>query len=103
VPHIDYFRISKVGTIRKVLQGLMNVNTEILPMLYRDLADRCPERTDAAAFDRAISHSSFDTTLLARTKMRIADCSPMDIWETVVFNQARKKSSRSMFSSLGIA
>jgi hypothetical protein len=32
MPHIDYFRIPKAGTIRKVLQGIMIVNKWILPM-----------------------------------------------------------------------
>ena len=52
------------------------------------------ERTDATAFDRAIMNSKFDAILLARMKIRIADGSPKDLWETAVFNEAKKQFQR---------
>jgi hypothetical protein len=59
MPHIDYFRISNVGTIRKVLQGLMIVNTWILPMLYRDRLDRVQRKVSGNTSARWMIGMSF--------------------------------------------
>lgn len=80
----------KVGTFQCAICGELHGGLE--QSKVEGVCQTCwQERTDATAFDRAIMHSRFDATLLARMKIRIADGSPKDLWETAVFNEAKRR------------
>ena len=82
--------LPKVGTSQCAICGGLHGGLE--QSKVEGVCQTCwQERTDATAFDRAIMHSKFDAILLARMKIRIADGSPKDLWETAIFNEAKKQ------------